>query len=116
MRRETVEWIVGNFGGWRSVTKGLVGKAPPDVIEDIRNELEKRPEYGSVVHLVRCAANGLELKRCRACGKLLTYRQSFLARNEYCSYGCAGRQSVSIGRRGSGPARKEEKKSTGRSE
>lgn len=88
MNQSSIDWLRKNFGDGRKITKNVMKQIPSTVMEDINVEFQQNPEYQTLSHIVYCFSNDLKLGRCVTCGKTLTYYQTFVTNNSYCSNVC----------------------------
>ena len=55
----------------------------------VDDELALVPEYETPLKLIFCITKDLELKKCKTCGKILTYKKCIVNKQEFCSYKCS---------------------------
>ena len=55
----------------------------------VDDELTLVPEYETPLKLIFCIAKDLELKKCKTCGKILTYKKCIVNKQEFCSCKCS---------------------------
>lgn len=87
MKEETIRFIKSKFINCKNILPSSMESLPCDIINELKEELDVIPEYGSIRNIVYCIARGIELPTCRKCGKRLTYYQ-FLHGRQYCSNEC----------------------------
>ena len=87
MKEETIRFIKSKFINCKNILPSSIESLPYDIINELKEELNVIPEYGSIRNIVYCVVRGIELPTCRKCGKRLTYHQ-FLHGRQYCSNGC----------------------------
>jgi len=87
MKEDTISFIKNKFADCKNILPSLVNSLPDEAIDELNEELENVPEYGSIRNIVYCIARGIELPTCKKCGKRLTYHQ-FLHKRQYCSNEC----------------------------
>ena len=68
-----------------------ISKEHPELIPILQKELNEIPEYESIGCLAKSIVFDIQLKRCKNCGKLMTYHNSVNKKPliEYCSLHCA---------------------------
>lgn len=87
MKEETIRFIKSKFINCKNILPSSMESLPYDTINELKEELNVIPEYGSIRNIVYCVVRGIELPTCRKCGKRLTYHQ-FLHGRQYCSNEC----------------------------
>ena len=92
LKQKVIDFICHSFSEMKMIHGNHVSSIPEEIKKELEDELAMVPEYESVRNLVYCVAKGLELPKCRNCGKTLTYTQ-FIHKREYCSSYCRDHSS-----------------------
>ena len=80
--------LIDYFSGMKKITTTAVSKffkKHPELKKEIEHEVEIEPCYVDVAHYIIFAANDMQLKKCKVCGKTLLATKPD---SVYCSYEC----------------------------
>ena len=93
MTEQERKQIIDALGNWNvaRLKRQSIEKEHPELIQILQNELDEIPEYESIGCVAKSIVLGIQLKHCRNCGRLLTYKNSVSKKPviEYCSLHCA---------------------------
>lgn len=95
MDKENIEKIKSCFVDTelKQSTATKLYKENKEIKDIVDRELALVPEYETPLKLIFCIVSGIELKKCKTCGKLLTYEKCVRNKQEFCSYKCSSNNS-----------------------
>ena len=91
MNKENIEKIKSCFidTELKQSTATRLYRKNQEIKRIVDDELDLVPEYETPLKLIFCIAKDLELKKCKTCGKILTYKKCIVNKQEFCSYKCS---------------------------
>ena len=91
MNKENIEKIKSCFidTELKQSTATRLYRENQEIKRIVDDELTLVPEYETPIKLIFCITKDLELKKCKTCGKILTYKKCIVNKQEFCSYNCS---------------------------